>query len=78
MTEIIEEWYDACLRKNTELKKRYDTCLRENTGLKIHNAYVEKKLAEAKEIIKDMLKDIPNRMWYTDDVIKRAEQFLEG
>lgn len=50
---------------------------RENTGLKIHNTFIEKKLSEAKEIIQRMLRDIPNRMWYTDETIKQAEQFLK-
>ena len=36
-----------------------------------------KEVDEAKEIIQDMLKDIPNRMWYSDETIKRAEDFLE-
>ena len=35
------------------------------------------QLTRAKEIIQDMLKDIPNRMWYTDATIKEAEQFLK-
>lgn len=38
---------------------------------------VKSKLTEAKKIIKDMLGDIPNRMWYTDNVIKRAEDFIK-
>lgn len=37
----------------------------------------DRQLTEAKKIIKDMLRDIPNRMWYTDDVIKRAEDFIK-
>ena len=39
-------------KENARQKEKYDTCLRENTGLKIHSAYVEKKLTEAKAIIK--------------------------
>lgn len=35
------------------------------------------QLIKAKEIIQAMLKDIPNRMWYTDATIKEAEQFLK-
>ena len=38
---------------------------------------VKSKLTRAKEIIQDMLRDIPNRMWYTDATIKEAEQFLK-
>ena len=36
-----------------------------------------KDLTEAKEIIRDLLSDIPNRMWYTDKIIQKAEAFLK-
>lgn len=56
-------------------KAKYDTCLRENTGLKIHNAYVEKKLAEAKELLKRW-----ERLYNTNTVkgiIADTEHFLK-
>lgn len=46
----------------------------------LHNNIVnelKEQLTKAKEIIQDMLRDIPNRMWYTDATIKEAEQFLK-
>lgn len=46
----------------------------------LHNNIVNElkaQLTKAKEIIQDMLRDIPNRMWYTDATIKEAEQFLK-
>ena len=49
------EQVERLKQENAELKAKYDTRLRENTGLKIHNAYVEKKLAEAKYIIRELL-----------------------
>lgn len=49
-------------------------------GLSVLENVVRNKeqLTKAIEIIKDMLRDIPNRMWYTDCVIKQAEQFLNS
>ena len=38
--------------------------------------HLEKQLEQAKEIIQNMLRDILNRMWYTDETIKQSEQFL--
>ena len=77
----LDKVYDTSenkwVNRHSELEKKYDTRLRENTGLKIHNSFIEKKLSEAKEIIQRILRDIPNRMWYTDETIKQAEQFLK-
>ena len=43
-----------------------------------HRIYeLETELDVAKKIIQDMLRDIPNRMWYTDATIKEAEEFLK-
>ena len=68
--------------ENAELNVKYDTCLRENTGLKIHNAYVEKKLTEAKEIIR---KFVEWANWQGNSkcpsfkiIQDKAAQFLEG
>ena len=65
---------------NAELKQKYDTCLRENTGLKIHNAYVEKKLTEAKVAFKYLLSFIQKENYKTrwDINIVEAEQFLKN
>lgn len=57
-------------KENAELKERADEA--DLDGVIFFN-----QLCKAKEIIKDMLRDIPNRMWYTDDVIKRAEDFIK-
>lgn len=65
------------INRDSELEKKYDICIKEKATLKMHNAFVEKSLSEAKEIIQRMLRDIPNRMWYTDKTIKQAEQFLQ-
>ena len=68
-------------KENAELKEKYDTCLRENTGLKIHNAYVEKKLTEAKEIIRELLecyKYVTRFSEYANKKpIAKAEAFLK-
>jgi hypothetical protein len=77
LDKVYDASEDKWINRHSELEKKYDTCLRENTGLKIHNTFIEKKLSEAKEIIQQMLRDIPNRMWYTDETIKQAEQFLQ-
>lgn len=75
--ELLDKQIEATYKvveENNALKAKYDTRLRENTGLKIHNAYVEKKLAEAKDIIRELL----NFDIFPDVGIKRqAEQFLE-
>lgn len=85
-----KEYEDKCLaqkiqyikelkEENKELKVKYDTCLRENTGLKIHSAYVEKKLPEAKELIRTLLRVTYGEGWnYSLDVKVKAEQFLKG
>ena len=69
-------------KENAELKEKYDTYLRENTGLKIHSAYVEKKLTEAKEIIRTFLNmPMPNNEEVFADVgvfLTEAEQFLNS
>jgi len=55
MVLILEksiEYIAELEKENARQKEKYDTCLRENTDLKIHSAYVEKKLTEAKAIIK--------------------------
>lgn len=70
--------FDNLQKENADLKAKYDTCLRENTGLKIHSAYVEKKLANAKEIIKLLLWDLRNRSYEPVKDIERAEQFLKN
>lgn len=74
-TSIFRGWSTLCY------KEKYDKCLRENTGLKIHNAYVEKKLTKAKEIIKklsDAYKYVIRFEEYADKkVLAEAEQFLE-
>lgn len=38
---------------------------------------LKSKLNVAKKIIQNMLRDIPNRMWYTDATTKEAEEFLK-
>lgn len=65
--------------RNAELKEKYDTCLRENTGLKIHNAYVEKKLTEAKEIMSSMLNAMKRLNVYKTQggIMDKAEAFLK-
>lgn len=73
-------------QENAALKSKYDTCLRENTGLKIHNAYVEKKLNKAKEILKVVLNKWKEDRWILqsekevkmiEKTMKEAEQFLK-
>lgn len=68
-------------KENAELKEKYDTCLRENTGLKIHSAYIEKKLTEAKEIIRELIGIINylNEDEYGKEdfpIVHKAEAFL--
>ena len=46
-------------------------------GCETCTKFDEVKLTEAKEIIRDLLSDIPNRMWYTDKTIQKAEAFLK-
>ena len=53
-----------------ELRDKFEEEQRKNNEL-------SDSLTKAKGIIQDMLKDIPNRMWYTDTTIKEAEQFLK-
>lgn len=67
-------------KENAGLKEKYDTCLRENTGLKIHNTYVEKKLSESKDVIKELIECL--EVSEGDEIresnfVKRAEQFLK-
>lgn len=82
--ELLDKQIEATYKvveENTDLKAKYDTCLRENTGLKIHNAYVEKKLAEAKYILNEF-------MWISkagdedfehdySELIEEAEKFIK-
>ena len=81
---ILQQGFEIICKENAELKSKYDTCLRENTGLKIHNAYVEKKLTKAKEIIKMLHSDCYSiaecedtniGLWEND--LAKAEQFLK-
>ena len=82
--ELLDKQIEATYKvveENKELKTKYDTRLRENTGLKIHNAYVEKKLAEAKYMLNEF-------MWISkagdedfehdySELIEEAEKFIE-
>ena len=72
-------------KENAELKVKYDICLRENTGLKIHSAYVEKKLAEAKELLREII-DTPvftqmgGELYENEgyaELVEETEQFLK-
>lgn len=69
-TSIYRGWSTLCY------KDKYDTCLRENTGLKIHNAYVEKKLDGAKEIIAELVGVISFPNIY-ENLINKANNFLK-
>lgn len=70
-----------------DLKKKYDTYLRENTSLKIHNAYVEKKLIEGREVVLSLYNAIRDYLMITNDETfdrlnkaindKRIEKFIE-
>ena len=70
-----------------DLEKKYDTRLRENTGLKIHNAYVEKKLIEGREVVLSLYNAIRDYLMITSDETfdrlnkaindKRIEKFIE-
>lgn len=65
-------------KETKELKEQADKWLRENTGLKIHSAYVEKKLTNAEEIIKALMKSVPygaGKM--ATEAYDKAEQFLK-
>lgn len=80
----LQERIERLEKENAELKEKYNTCLRENTGLKIHSAYLEKKLAEAKEILRALLKHTHGQNLNTQNNfdlylgrIKEAKQFLK-
>lgn len=77
--EIICKNLSEFEKENAELKEKYDTCLRENTGLKIHSAYVEKKLTEAKKYIGFLLGVVHIKNTYNKEIeeeIAKAEAFI--
>ena len=45
--------------------------------LRIEHNRLAQQLEQSKEIIQNMLRAIPNRMWYSDETIKQAEAFLK-
>ena len=81
--------FDEIIEKKVALEKRIFELETENAELKAKNKWYSEQvcnkecaevwgeLTKAKEIIQDMLRDIPNRMWYSDETIKRAEAFLK-
>ncbi len=82
-----EEYGKEALHAYLKLEKKYDTSLRENTGLKIHNAYVEKKLIEGREVVLSLYNAIRDYLMITNDETfdrlseaindKRIEKFIE-
>ena len=88
LADLTSEYYELENLKNNEiaeLKVKYDICLRENTGLKIHSAYVEKKLAEAKELLREII-DTPvftqmgGELYENEgyaELVEETEQFLK-
>lgn len=82
-----EEYGKDAFHAYLRLEKKYDTRLRENTGLKIHNAYVEKKLIEGREVVLSLYNAIRDYLMITNDETfdrlnkaindKRIEKFIE-
>jgi len=82
-----EEYGKDAFHAYLELEKKYDTRLRENTSLIIHNAYVEKKLIEGREVVLSLYNAIRDYLMITNDETfdrlnkaindKRIEKFIE-
>lgn len=85
--DILIKFAESREKHITDLEKKYDTYLRENTGLKIHNAYVEKKLIEGREVVLSLYNAIRDYLMITNDETfdrlnkaindKRIEKFIE-
>ena len=70
------------VNRDSELEKKYDTCIKEKASLRMHNAFVEDSLSEAKAIIKDVVDnlgaaDCERKQIRELKLFKEATQFLQ-
>lgn len=70
------------VNRDSELKKKYDACVKEKASLRMHNAFIENSLSEAKNIIKDLIDylgaaDCEQKQTRELKLFKEATQFLQ-
>ena len=91
-SQLDKVWrdYDTCedshdskwVNRDSELEKKYDTCIREKASLRMHNAFIENSLSEAKNIIKDLIDylgaaDCERKQIRELKLFKEATRFLQ-
>ena len=67
------------VNRDSELEKKYDACIKEKASLRMHNAFIENSLSEAKNIIKDLIDYLGAADCKQKQIklFKEAERFLQ-
>lgn len=81
--DCYEDSHDGkWVNRDSELEKKYDACVKEKASLRMHNAFIENSLSEAKNIIKDLIDylgaaDCEQKQIRELKLFKEATRFLQ-